>query len=172
MAIKLAFQGKTCVPPEACFCLEVTSPGQRESCLDWAQPIPTPVTRTQAWGGRSASAMALAKVLVVSTRLLMTSLQKASFHLGKGEPVIMLPRRTPKERTAPSRGPADTHSQAQERSCEFLPTPEQGEDMWSYYLNTRGLWEMVALHFPQKAVGFGLPEDKGSRGAGIQSWVQ
>ena len=35
--------------------------------------IPTPVTKTQAWGGCGALAMALASVWVVSRRLLRTS---------------------------------------------------------------------------------------------------
>lgn len=43
--------------------------------------IPTPVTKTQAWGGCGALLMALASIWVVSKRLLRTSFWKVSFHL-------------------------------------------------------------------------------------------
>lgn len=43
--------------------------------------IPTPVTKTQAWGGCGALLMALASIWVVSKRLLRTSFWKLSFHL-------------------------------------------------------------------------------------------
>lgn len=99
------------------------SPGQQEGCPGQAPAIPTPVTRTQARGGCSAAAMALAKLLVVSTRLLMISWQKASPHLGKGEAGIKHLTGTPQE-TRPPRGPQPTPApQAQERPQE-LPSPQ------------------------------------------------
>lgn len=78
---KAAISRQDMGPPEACYRLEVTALQLSGIRACWAQPIPTPVTRTQARGGCSALAMALAKVLVVSTRLLTISLQKASPHL-------------------------------------------------------------------------------------------
>lgn len=117
MAIKVTFQGKTYFPQKHASVWRYTSPHQHEA--RWAQPIPTPVTTTQALGGWSASAMALAKVLVVSTRLLITSLQKASPHLEKGEPLI-LPTRISQETIAPWGAPMVT-SQAQEMSHKFPP---------------------------------------------------
>lgn len=78
---KVAISRQDMCPPEACYPLEVTALQVSGIHACRAQPVPTPVTRTQARGGCSALAMALAKVLVVSTRLLMISLQKASPHL-------------------------------------------------------------------------------------------
>lgn len=110
-----------CLPQKCVFVWRYTSPGQHKPGLGQAQPIPTPVMRTQARGGCSASATALAKVLVVSTRLLMTSLQKASPHLGKGKSPITLPAGSSKETIAPRQAPTDTLSQAQEGRREFPP---------------------------------------------------
>lgn len=75
---------------------------------------------------------------------------------GKGRATDYTPHKDIPGNNSTKGGPS-RHSQAQERPHEFPPTPEQGEDMGYYCLNAWGLWEMVALHFPQKAVGFGLP---------------
>lgn len=130
-----------------------TSPGQHEGCLGQAQPIPTPVTRTQARGGCSAAAMALAKVFVVSTRLLMTSLEKASPHLEKGEPWIIRPTRTPQD-TLPPRGIPATSAHKHSRGHRNSPHPRAKGRCVILQHKCRGALEDGGSSPPLKDCGF------------------